>query len=449
MRTDARLRLGLIAALALVAVAAAPARAGLFNPETFTLENGLQVVVVPNHLAPVVTHMVWYKVGAADEPAGKSGIAHFLEHLMFKGTDKIPPGQFSKIVARNGGQDNAFTSQDYTSYFQRVARDRLELVMELEADRMANLHITDAEVVPEREVVMEERRSRSENEPAALLGEAMRAALYMNHPYREPIIGWEHEIRALTTEDALAFYRRYYAPNNAVLIVGGDVTADELRPLAEKYYGAIPAREVPERARPQEPPHHAAARVVLESPLVAQPSWTRYYPAPSYSAGETEHAHALVVLADLFGQGSSSRLHESLVVDGGVAVSAGAGYDSEAWDTTEFYIHASPRPGVELAALEDAVEAEVARLLEDGVGEEEVARAKRRLRAATVYSRDSMFAAARIFGVALTTGRSIEDVESWLERIEAVSVDDVERAARAVLRDDRSVTGELLPVPSS
>jgi zinc protease len=447
--TDAPLRLSLIAAFGVLVALATPARAELFNPETFTLENGLQVVVVPNHLAPVVTHMVWYKVGAADEPAGKSGIAHFLEHLMFKGTEKVPPGEFSKIVAGNGGRDNAFTSQDYTSYFQRVARDRLELVMELEADRMANLKITAAEVVPEREVVLEERRSRTENQPASLLGEAMQAALYMNHPYREPIIGWNHEIRELTTEDALDFYRRYYAPNNAILIVGGDITGEELRPLAERHYGGIPPRDVPARVRPQEPVQHAARRVVLTSPLVGQPSWVRRYLAPSYTAGDTEHAHALVVLADLFGHDSSSRLHRALVVDGEIAVSAAAGYDSESFDLTDFSIHASPRPGVELARIEAAVEAEVAKLLEDGVTEEEVARAKRRLRAATIYSRDSMFAAARIFGVALTTGRTIEDVESWLERVEAVTVDQVNRAARAVLRKDRWVTGELLPPPSS
>jgi zinc protease len=444
----ARLRLGLVAVV-LIAAAGSPARGGVFNPETFTLANGLEVVVVPNHLAPVVTHMVWYRVGAADEPPGKSGIAHFLEHLMFKGTEKIGPGGFSKIVARNGGRENAFTSQDYTSYFQRVARDRLELVMEIEADRMANLRLADEVVLPEREVVLEERRSRAENDPSALLAEEMQAALYMNHPYREPIIGWEHEIRGLTTDDALAFYRRHYAPNNAILIVAGDITAEELRPLAEKYYGVVPRREVPERVRPQEPAQNTARRVTLTSPRVSQPALARSYLAPSYAAGATEHAYALQVLEEVFGGDTTSRLYRALVVEGKLAAAAGAYYDPGSLDLTQFSIQASPRPGVELGRVEAALDAEIARLLEEGVTADEVDRAKSRMRAAATYARDSMFAAARIFGVALTTGTTVADVESWLDRLARVTADDVDRAARAVLRADHSVTGELLPEPSS
>ena len=262
------------------------ATAQVFNPETFTLSNGMQVVVISNHRSPIVTHMVWYRTGAADEAWGKSGIAHFLEHLMFRGTHEMPPGEFSKTVARNGGRDNAFTSYDYTGYFQNVARDRLELVMKLEADRMVNLVLTDEIVNPERDVILEERRQVVENRPGSLLREQMGAAMYLNHPYGRPVIGWEHEIRGLTREDAISWYRTYYAPNNAILVVAGDITAADLKPLAERYYGPIAARPVPERVRPQEPPPRAARRVELKDPRVAQPSVTRNYLAPSYVVGD-------------------------------------------------------------------------------------------------------------------------------------------------------------------
>ena len=226
----------------LVTVFAKSPSAAVFNPESFVLKNGMQVVVISNRRAPVVSHMVWYKTGAADEPRGKSGIAHFFEHLMFKGTKSVPPGEFSKIIARHGGRDNAFTTQDYTAYFQIVARDKLDLVMRLEADRMRNLVLTDAEVLPERDVVLEERRSRTDNNPGSQLWEASRAALFLNHPYKIPVIGWKHEIERLTTKDALDFYRRYYVPNNAILIVAGDVNAKELKPLAEKILWCYSAR---------------------------------------------------------------------------------------------------------------------------------------------------------------------------------------------------------------
>lgn len=261
-----------IAALFLLAGAAShPADAQIFNPTTFTLDNGMQVVVIENHRAPVVTHMVWYKVGAAEEPPGKSGIAHFLEHLMFKGTNKRAPGEFSKIIARNGGSENAFTSQDYTGYFQTIAADRLALMMEIEADRMTGLVLTDEIIQPERQVVIEERRSRTDSSPSALLGEQVTAATYSNHPYRLPVIGWEHEIRALTREEIVDFYQTWYAPNNAILVVSGDVAPERVRELAETYYGPIAAKKLPPRARPTEPPHHAPREVVLRDARVDQP----------------------------------------------------------------------------------------------------------------------------------------------------------------------------------
>jgi zinc protease len=443
------LPLSLLAASGLVAAAAAPAEAGVFNPDSFTLANGMQVVVVENHRAPVVTHMVWYKIGAADEKPGKSGIAHFLEHLMFKGTPSVPPGEFSKTVARNGGQDNAFTSFDYTGYFQNVAKDRLELVMKLEADRMANLRLTDAEVDPERKVILEERRSTLDNSPAARLREQMRAAQFMNSPYGRSIIGWEHEMRGLTTEDAIAWHRAYYAPNNAVLVVGGDITMAELKPLAEKYYGAIPARAVPERKRPQEPTQHAARRLTMESSQVRQPSWQRTYLAPSYQRGETGHAYALQVLAEILGGGATSRLYRTLAVEQEIATSAGAYYDAQAIDRTTFGVTASPRIGVDVAKVEAAVDKVLAEVLEKGVTADEVARAKQRLQDAAKLARDGYSTGARAFGEALAMGRSIADVEEWPDRIGAVTAEAVLAAARHVLSEHRSVTAILLPKPTS
>ena len=424
------------------------ARGAVFWPETFTLDNGLQVVVVPNHRAPVVTHMVWYKVGAADKAPGKSGIAHFLEHLMFKGTDKVSAGEFSIMVARNGGRENAFTSQDYTAYFQSVSRDRLELMMELEADRMANLRLSDDKVLPERKVILEERHMRTDNDPAARLEESVQASLYQNHPYGVPIIGWEHEIEALSTKDALDFYNLYYAPNNAILIVSGDITAEELKPLAEKYYGVIPARSVPPRVRPREPAQKTARRVVLKDQRVRQPSWSRTYLAPSYASVTKEEKtspHALEVLTEILGGGTTSRLYRSLVVEKGVAVSAGAYYEGARLDGGSLILYGTPPPGGSLPGLETAVTEELRELFEGGVTDEDVEKAKQRLRAEAIYARDSLFNPGRVLGTALTAGRSIADVEDWPDHITAVSTAEVLAAARAVLRNEISVTGELLP----
>jgi zinc protease len=423
--------------------------AQVFNPETVTLPNGLQVVAISNARAPIVTHMVWYRAGAADERQGKSGIAHFLEHLMFKGTKEVASGDFSKIVARNGGRDNAFTGYDYTGYFQNIARDRLELVMKLEADRMSGLILTDAEVDPEREVILEERRTRTDNNPRARLQEQMQAALYLNHPYGRPIIGWEHEMRGLTTQDALDWYRTYYTPNNAILIVAGDITMAELKPLAEKYYGVIPSRPIPPRIRTQEPPPQAARRVELKDARVRQTSWSRHYLAPSYAAGATEHAYALQVLSEVLGGGVTSRLYKALVLDRPLATSAGAFYDPDAFDVTGFGVSAALRPDAELKDLEAAIEAEIKRVIESGVTEEEVTRAKTRMRAAAVYARDSLQAGARAIGESLTTGSSIDRVETWPQKITEVTAVQVMAAARAVLREEQSVTGLLLPKPSS
>jgi zinc protease len=435
----------LILALAVTAAGPQQAEAALFNPETFTLDNGMQVVVVTDRRAPVVSHHVWYKVGSADSPPGKSGLPHFLEHLMFKGTESFAPGEFSEIVARNGGNENAFTGSDYTGYYQTIARDRLELVMEMEADRMTNLVLDDAAVLPERDVVLEERSQRVDNDPGSRLAEQLDAAQFLNHPYRLPVIGWRHEMESYTREDALDFYSTWYAPNNAVLIVAGDIDAAELRPLAERYYGAIPRRDVPERVRVQEPPQQAAREVELIDPRVRQPSWSRSYLAPSYTAGATEHAYPLQVLADVVGGTSTSRLYRSLVIEQKLAASAGAYYRGSSLDDATFRIYASPRPGVSLDEIEAAVEAELARLAEQPITEEEVARSTRRLVGEAVYARDSLSSAVRSFGVALATGRTVDDVEAWPERIAAVNAEEVNAAAAHVFRPERSVTGRLSP----
>lgn len=429
----------------LVTMAPATAVAGLFHPTTFTLDNGMEVVVVENHRAPVVAHWVWYRVGTADSPPGKSGLPHYLEHLMFKGTGKIPPGEFSKIVARHGGNDNAMTSYDFTAYFQMIAKDRLGMVMEMEADRMVNLRLTEEDARTERDVILEERRMRVDNEPSSLLDERLLAVQYLNHPYRLPVIGWLHEIESYTRDDALTFYRTWYAPNNAILVVVGDVTPDEVRALAQKTYGAIPARPVPERRRLREPPQRSERTVEVRDARVRQPSIVISYLAPSYVTEGREHAYALEVLSELFGSGTTSRLYRSLVVDRGIAAGAGSYYRGSSLDQTTFRVYASPRPGVKLAEVEHALDEEIARLLSEGVSEDEVARVKQRMLAEATYARDSLSGVARIFGVALTTGQTVADVEAWPERIAAVTREQVEAAARAVLVRQHSVRGRLLP----
>ena len=434
--------------LFLVLFLSAPAgspRAGIFDPQTFTLSNGIQVVVITNRRVPVVTHMIWYKAGSADEISGKSGAAHLLEHLMFKGTKKWGPGEFSRILARNGGQENAFTSYDYTGYYQTVAADRLEMVMEMEADRMTNLVLTPELMEPERSVVLEERRQRTDNNPSGILREQIQAAQYLNHPYGRPVIGWEHEVKGLTLDDILDYYRRWYTPRNAVLVVAGDITAEQLRPLAEKYYGVIPAGSEAKRARPQEPPQRAARQVMLEDERVREPSWSRAYLAPSYSSGDSRYAYALEVAAEILAGGATSRLYRFLVVDQQLMTSAGAYYSPDGLGPSRFVFYASPRPGISMQAVEDAVELLITNLLAQGVTEEEVSKAKNRMEAEAIYARDSFRTGAQLMGAALTSNRTVEDVESWPERISAVSKGDVDEAMRAVLDEKRSVTGLLLP----
>ncbi len=447
--TSALMTLALLVALAAAVGRPEQALAKVFDPVSFTLDNGMQVVVVVNRRAPIVHHSVWYRVGAADEQAGESGLAHFFEHLMFKGTENLAPGEFSEIVAANGGRENAFTSWDYTGYYQTVAADRLEIMMQNEADRMVNLVLTDDVVLPEREVVREERRSRIDNEPASQLGELSRAVQFLNHPYRIPIIGWDHEIEQLSTEAAVAFYNKWYAPNNAILIVAGDVEPEQVRALAEKYYGAIARKAVPERKRVIEPPQNAPREVRLESPRVRQPQVSVTYLAPSYRQSEGNEAYALQVLSEIIGGGATARLYSRLVVEQAVAGSAGAGYNPTNYDYSTFTFYVAPRPGGDLEATEGAMRAQIAELLENGVSEAEVVAAKKRLVAGAVFARDNLSTAPRVIGAALTTGGSLEQIEAWPDRIAEVTAADVNSALKQVLRDEQSVTSYLLPKPTS
>jgi zinc protease len=433
------------AAAFLLLVAPAFARE-LPRPETFTLRNGLEVVVITDRRAPVVTHMVWYRVGAADEPRGRSGIAHFFEHLMFKGTRRIAPGEFSRTIARNGGDDNAFTSWDYTAYHERISRDRIELVMRMEADRMRNLRFSDETFAAERDVIAEERRQRVDNNPNAVLNERMRAMLYPHHPYGTPIIGWLHEIQALDRASAEAFYRTWYAPNNAILVVAGDINAEELRPLAERYYGRLaPTRRLPARDWVRDPPPVGPMRVTHRDEKVRQPSLSRLYRAISYGTDEGRQAHALDVAVEVLGGSQTSRLYRILVEERGIAVGAGANAHTGGLGGGAVSFGAMPAEGVSLETLEAAMDEIIAAYLREGPTEAELARAKSSLSAAAVYARDSQANMANIFGASLAQGESIDDVVNWANDIAAVTREEALTEIRRALVLDNSVTGWLLP----
>ena len=441
-----------LAAAVCAVLSAAPVHAQSSKPKVadFKLTNGLELVVIPDHRVPVVTHMIWYKVGAADETPGKSGLAHFLEHLMFKGTTLHPAGQFSEVVAHMGGRENAFTTNDYTAYFQRVPSERLKTVMQFEADRMTGLVLTDDVVLPERDVILEERNQRIENNPRARLGVQIDAALYLNSPYGKPTIGWRHEMEGLTRDDAIHFYRRFYGPNNAVVVIAGDVTPEDALKLAQETYGKVERRpDLPPRHWPKEPPPVSPRSLTLADPRVEIPIIQREYLVPSFATAKPGESEALEVLEHLLGTGSNSRLYRDLVVDKKLAVSAGAWYDSTVLDLSKFGVYAAPRPGVTLQQVEQEVDAVIAKLIADGVSAKEMERSKTRLIADAVYAHDSQSSMARWYGSALMTGATVADVESWPDRIKAVTAQQVQDAARHWLDKRRSVTGYLVKQKTS
>jgi zinc protease len=411
-----------------------------------TLDNGMDVVVIEDRRAPVVVHMVWYRVGAADEPAQKSGIAHFLEHLMFKGTDTLAPGEFSATVEANGGRDNAFTSWDYTGYFQRVASDRLELMMQMEADRMANLRFTDAEWLPERAVILEERGQVLESRAGAQFNEVLMSTLYKSHPYGTPIIGWRHEMEGLTDQDAMAFYRAHYAPNNAILIVAGDVDMDTALTLAQRHYGAIPANPaIAPVPRPSEPPHLAERRVVFEDPRVGTPLVNRTYLTPARRAGDQADAAALQMLAALLGGSSTtSVLNRKLNFEQGIALEAWASYSGTARDYGNFTIGIAPVEGVALEDAEKALDTAIADFLTEGVDPAQFERVRRQIRASEIYALDSTQSRARNYGVGLSVGLTLADIDGWTAALDAVTPEDIMQAAQILTDRRAAVTGYML-----
>ena len=409
------------------------------------LDNGLEVVVIEDRRAPVVVNMVWYRAGAADEPPGQSGIAHFLEHLMFKGTETTDPGEFSAVVEANGGRDNAFVSWDYTGFFQRVAADRLDLMMQMEADRMVDLSFTEAEWLPERGVILEERGQVLESRVGAQFNETMLAALYKSHPYGVPILGWRHEMETLTGDMAMEFYRTHYGPNNAVVVIAGDVDTDAALAKAERHFGPIPPNPAIEpRTRPMEPPHLAGRRLSFEDSRVGTPYVSRMYLAPVRRSDDQSEAAALQMLAALLGgSAATSVLERRLNFDEGIALSAWASYNGLARDYGVFSIGIAPVEGVSLEEAEAAMDRVIAEFLEEGVDLEQFERVRRQLRASEIFALDDTQRRARQFGVALSVGLTIDDVTGWIDALEAVTPDDVIEAGQMLLDTRASVTGYL------
>ena len=412
----------------------------------FALDNGLDVVVIEDHRAPVVVQMVWYRIGAADEMPGKSGIAHYLEHLMFKGTDTLAPGELSKTVTANGGMDNAFTSYDYTAYFQRIAADRLDLVMRMEADRMANLRIGEEDWQAERQVVLEERAQRTDSDPSAQFAEERNAAQYLNHPYGRPIIGWRAEVEGLTRQDALDWYAAHYAPDNAILIVAGDVTADRVRELAEEHYGPIPAAgHSRTRLRPQEPPQRAPRWLEFADARVPQPVLYRTILAPERNPGDQRKAAAISILSELLGGAPpTSTLGQALTLTG-KAVYVGTYYGGLSVDPTTFSLVMVPAEGLPRAEAEAALDAALADFLKTGVDPEQLERVRAKLYAAQIYARDSAHGRAYEYGQGLAIGLSVADVNAWPDLLTDISAEEVEAVAQDLLTSTARVTGWLLP----
>ncbi len=412
-----------------------------------TLDNGLRVIVQEDHRAPVMVSQVWYRAGSMDEFNGTTGVAHVLEHMMFKGTQTVPPGEFSRRIAAAGGRENAFTSRDHTAYFQQMQKDRLALSMQLEADRMANLVISDALFAKEIQVVMEERRLRTDDQPQSVVYERLMATAYQAHPYRRPIIGWMDDLSNMTGQDARDWYARWYAPNNATLVVAGDVKADEVIALAKRHFGALPARALPPRKPQDEPAQLGEKRIVVKAP--AQLSYLLMaWHVPTLKDWEQDTApYALQILAGVLSGNDSARLQKSLVKTRQIAVNASAGYDAVARGPGMFMIDATPAPGKSAAALEKTIREEVRRIQRDGINQAELARVKAQVIAADVYQRDSLFYQAMQLGEYVTAGLPPEALARRADKLRAVTAQEVQAAARQWLQDDRLSVAELDPQP--
>ncbi len=426
----------------------------VFNAKDYRLDNGLQIVVIENNRAPVVTHMIWYRVGAADEPIGKSGIAHFLEHLMFKGHSHpelgtMEPGEFSKLVRSLGGEDNAFTSQDYTAYFQSIAKEHLETVMTAEAARMRGLTPPIEEVISENKVILEERLQRTDTNPKAQIAEQMDEVLFPNHPYSIPIIGWMHEMEQLTWDDAKSFYDLHYAPNNAVLVVSGDVTGEEVLEIAKRTYGVLKPAETPERLRTSSPPFIGEAQIKLRHDTIREPIIKREYRVPSYR-NNSEEALALQVFEEIMSGGATSRLYKSLVVEQQIVTNIALSYNPASWDDSTLSIGANVTNEDKISAVHDAINTELRKVILDGVTKAEIKEAKERMKNAAIYATDRLSGPAMIIGYNMMTGSTLDDIEYWPANIDKVSANQVQNVAHKYLNPDQPykippVTGLLLP----
>jgi len=435
----------LAAALLVAASCCTPVLAEEPKVFQFALQNGLAVLVIPDHRAPTVTQILFYRVGATDDPPGNSGLAHFFEHMMFRGTPTTPGDQFARTVARNGGEDNAFTTEDYTAFYEQIAKDRLPLVMGLDADRMVNLDLSDANVRTERDIVLEERRMRIDNDPQSQLREQMDAALHLSHPYGRPVIGWPEEVRRIGRIEAQSYYSRHYAPNNAILVVAGDVLPDQVRLDAEATYGKVPARQLVPRPDYAQPPRLGETRLTVYREDVKLPQFMRLYRVPSYTEAKPGEAEALDVLAQLLGGDATSALYRELVVKRRLASDAGASYSGYMRDAGEFEIYAVPRPGVKMEAIEQAIDSILKDFATTSAKSADLERAKTQLVAGAVYQRDNQLDLASAYGQALAIGLTVDDVREWPSRIRAVTSDDIRDAAAKDVIKREAVTGFLLP----
>lgn len=442
---------GGLAAIALFGSSAlADSAEDTWAPETFTLDNGMDVVVLPDHRAPVVTHMVWYKVGAVDEAEGKSGIAHLFEHVMFKDTDDLEDGEFASTVARLGGQHNAFTSWDYTAYYQRVAKQHLGKMMALEAERMTDLIIDedpDGSFITERDVVKEERRQRVDNNPGVILREKVLAEFWKGHPYEITVIGRMDEVEALTPQDGIDFYNKFYSPENTILIVAGDVTGEEVRALAEEHYGQIEPSGLVDGTRKwaDVPALTKTQEIVHSDPKVRQPVWYRYYNGTSQKR-DRDFSLALEVGLDVLGGGNTSLLYVALVEEQKLAVNVGTFAWTGLHDNGPAVIYATPSPGVSMDELEAAVMAELTALLETGFSDEDVARVRNSMAAAAIYARDSQENMANLFGGWLAIGGSIDDLMSYEDDVREVTTEAALAAVRETFAaDNHYIEAQLLP----
>lgn len=413
--------------------------------QTFSLSNGMEVILVPNHRVPAVSHTLWLRVGAADDALGKSGIAHYLEHLMFKGTPMVADGEYSKQIAALGGSFNAFTGADFTGYYVNIAKEHLEKVMQLESDRFQNLLPPMEVFEKERDVIVEERKSRTENRPQALLAEEVSASLFRHHPYRIPIIGWMHEMEGLTADDAKAFYDHYYHAGNLVLVVAGDITREQLQPLAEKYYGSMKAKEPYKRQWVKEPPQRAPRDIVFAHEQVRQIQWLRTYVAPSMVDGKTEHVLPLELLVQWLGGGKTSLLYRDLVVEKKLATSASAGYSGLNYGPSRLSIYVTPASGVTKQQIENAVDAILQKARTEPIDSKHLERAKTLLKASAIYARDGLEPVAQYIGYLRMLNLDVSYFTRWAQMVDAVTKEQITKAANDVLKPEQSVSAYMVP----